>query len=144
MINLQVVELIRLYDVEQQRIQRDALLAQLEEEEAEDQPPPPPPRQWIKCWSTPIQRLRFGYYDNFMVKLRADDPEEFFKMMRMTPAVYDELVIRLTSRLLKQDTRMKKALEPGLKVAITIRQLASVNKYSSVAYAFRISRKTIT
>ena len=151
MINLQVVELIRQYDVEQQRIQRDALLAQQDdEEEAEDQAPPPrrprrrPPKRWIKCWATPVQRLRFGYYNNLMAKLRADDQEEFFRMMRMTPAVFDELVTRLTPRLLKQDTRMRKALEPGLKVAITIRHLASGNKYSSVAYAFRISKKSVT
>ena len=38
---------------------------------------------------------------------------------------------------------MRKALSPGLKIAITVRYLALGDKYSSLMYSFRVARNTI-
>ena len=38
---------------------------------------------------------------------------------------------------------MRKALSPGLKIAITVTYLASGEKYPSLMYSFRVTRNTI-
>ena len=80
-----------------------------------------------------------------MDELRAEDTSSSFNFMRMEPAtMFDELLQRVSPRISKNDTRMRKALEPGLKLAVTLRYLASGDKYSSLQYDFRVSRTTIT
>ena len=41
-------------------------------------------------------------------------------------------------------TRYRKPLEPGLKLAITLRYLASRNSYKSLQYSFRVAHNTIS
>ena len=57
--------------------------------------------------------------------------------------MFDELVQRVSPRLTKTYTHMRKALSPGLKIAITVRYLASGEKYPSLIYSFRVARNTI-
>jgi len=47
----------------------------------------------------------------------------------MLPQMFDELLKRIVPRCHKMDTHYRKALEPALKLAITIRHLASGDKY---------------
>ena len=58
--------------------------------------------------------------------------------------MFDEVVQRLTPRLTKQDTNYRPSLEPGLKVAITLRHLASGNTYRNMQYAWRVPHNTIS
>ena len=39
---------------------------------------------------------------------------------------------------------MKKSLEPGLKLAITLRHLAAGDKYPTLQFSFRVARNTIS
>ena len=64
--------------------------------------------------------------------------------MRMPPAMFDEIVTRLTPRLTKPKINFRPNLEPGLKVAITLRHLASGTKYSDMQYAWRVPHNTIS
>ena len=79
-----------------------------------------------------------------MEELRVEDPQSFFNYLRMEPAMFDELVQRVGPRIEKHDTKMRKALPPGLKLAITVRFLASGDKYPSLMYSFRVARNTIS
>ncbi len=58
--------------------------------------------------------------------------------------MFFELVDRLSPRIEKQDTWYQKALQPGLKVAITFRYLATVDSYHSLMYNFRAAHNTIS
>ena len=58
--------------------------------------------------------------------------------------MFHELLQCLTPRLTKADTNFRRALEPGLKLAITLRFLATGNSYHSLAYAFRVPHNTIS
>ena len=58
--------------------------------------------------------------------------------------MFDELLNRVGPRIRRVDTCLRKALEPGLKLAITIRHLASGEKYPTLQYDFRVARNTIS
>ncbi|XP_054648873.1 putative nuclease HARBI1 [Dunckerocampus dactyliophorus] len=62
----------------------------------------------------------------------------------MPPAMFDKVVQSLTPRLTKQDTNYRASLETGLKVAITLRHLASGNTYRNMQYAWRVPYNTIS
>ena len=58
--------------------------------------------------------------------------------------MFHKLLRRLTPRLSKQVTKWRKALQPGLKLAITLRFLASGDNYHSLSFAFRVPHNTIS
>ena len=97
---------------------------------------------WVRQWI--LRRPEYGLYDKLMVELRKEDPRAFQQFMRMPPAMFDELVQRLTPRLSKQDTNWRGSLEPGLKVAITLRHMASGNTYRNMQYGWRVPHNTIS
>ena len=57
--------------------------------------------------------------------------------------MFDEILKRVGPRIQKKDTNLRKCLDPGLKLAITIRHLASGDKYRTLQYDFRVARNTI-
>jgi len=99
---------------------------------------------WVRPWLSVERRLQFGHYDRLMVELRMEDQQSFFNFLRMPAEMFDELVNRVGPRCHKIDTNCRKALEPGLKIAITMRHLASGDKYPTLQYDFRVPRNTIS
>ena len=82
---------------------------------------------WVRNWI--CRRPQQGLYDRLMVELRNDDTRSFKNFMRMPPAMFDEIVQRLTPRITKETTNWRAPLDPGLKVALTLSHLASGPKY---------------
>jgi hypothetical protein len=58
--------------------------------------------------------------------------------------MFDELLHRLRPPITKSDTRYRKALEPGLKLAMTLRHLASGDRYASIKFDFRVPNNTMS
>ena len=79
-----------------------------------------------------------------MAELRKEDTKDFRNFMRMPPDMFDEIVFKLTPSLTKTTTYMREPLEPGLKVAITLRHLASGSSYKDMSYAWRLPHNTIS
>ncbi|XP_014670120.1 PREDICTED: uncharacterized protein LOC106811101 [Priapulus caudatus] len=79
-----------------------------------------------------------------MAELRHEDPASFFNFLRVQPKMFDELLARLGPRCTKQDTMYRKAMEPGLKIAITMRHLATGDKYASMKFDFRVHHNTMS
>ena len=102
-----------------------------------------PPAFWVRPWLSVARRLMYGHYHRLMRELRMEDTASFCNFMRMEPQMFDELVDRLSPRITLQDTNGGKAPEPGLKFAVTLRFLASGDRYPSLSYSFRVSRHTI-
>lgn len=98
---------------------------------------------WTRPWLTQEHRLLHGHWDNLLVTLRNQDVESFFNYLRMPPAMFDDLLLRVEPLIAKKDTNWRKALPAGLKLAVTLRYMASGDKYATLAYDFRISRHTI-
>ena len=101
-------------------------------------------RWWSRPWVSTVQRNEQGAYSKLMVELRADDPEAFTNFMRMPPEMFDELLDRVGPRLTKRTTNWRTPLEPGLKLAITLRHLATGDSYMSMRYLWRVPHNTIS
>ena len=52
--------------------------------------------------------------------------------------------LRVGPLITKKDTFYRKALDPLLKIAYTLRYMATGNIYSPLLYAFRVARNTIS
>ena len=81
-------------------------------------------------------------YDQLMVELRSEDHSAFTYFLRMPPVMFDELLARVGPRLVKQYTFYRHPLDPGLKLALTLRHLASGNKYASMKFGWRVPHNT--
>ena len=82
-------------------------------------------------------------YEHLTSELHAEDTTAFTNFMRMDPQAFHELLTRIAPRISKQDTNYRKALPPGLKLAITLRFLATGNSYKSLQCGFRVAHNTI-
>ena len=80
-----------------------------------------PRRWWVRPWLSAEKRLTHGHYDRLMAELRVDDTQSFVNFVRVEPQMFDELLRRVGARIVKKDTKLRRALSPGLKLAITIR-----------------------
>ena len=62
----------------------------------------------------------------------------------MDPGMFHKIVARISHRIQRKDTWYRQALPAGLKLAITLRYLASGDSYHSLMYGFRVSHSTIS
>jgi hypothetical protein len=97
---------------------------------------------WVRPWLHAERRLLYGHYDRLLAELRMADQQSFFNYLRMPPEMFDELLHRLGPRITKEDTNCRKALEQGLKLAATMRHIASGNNYTTLQYQFRVAHST--
>jgi hypothetical protein len=79
-----------------------------------------------------------------MAELAQEDRDGYKNFQRVDPDLFHEILARVGPRIEKQDTFMRKALEPGLRLAITLRYLATGNSYMSLQYGFRVANNTIS
>ena len=96
---------------------------------------------WARSWL--LRRPHYGQYEKLLSELLKEDGAGFRNFLRITPDLFQELVERVGPRIEKQNTFMRNALEPGLKIAITLRYLASGDSYKSLQYGFRVAHNTI-
>ena len=102
-------------------------------------------RWWTRPWLMPARRENQGTYANLMVELLEHDPQAYRNFTRVDPALFQELTDRLTPRIEKRSTYWRrKPHPPGLKLAITLRYVASGNDYHSLMYQFRVPHNTIS
>lgn len=101
-------------------------------------------RFWFRPWLGPERRMRFGLYDQLMVELRAEDLNSFCNFMRMPPDMFHEILRRVGPRITKKHTWFRAPIEPGMKLAITLRHLASGAKYMDMRYGWRVPHNTIS
>ena len=99
-------------------------------------------RFWVRQWL--LRREEFGVYETLLRELKREDVPAFRNFLRMDGATFDALLTRLEERLTKSDTFCRKALPPGLKLAITLQFLATGDSYVSLQYSFRVAHNTIT
>ena len=97
------------------------------------------------CWVQPYlaRRMELGNYDNLMKELRNETPELFMNFTRTSACLFDEICEKITPLIEKEETFFRKPLPPGLRLAITLRFLATGETYTSLQYNFRVAKNTI-
>lgn len=103
-----------------------------------------PRRCWVRPWLGDVRREHFGHFNCLMSELRHEDPASFHNFLRVPPEMFDELLTRLRPRITKEDTNYRKAIDPGTKLAATLRHLASGDTYASMKYDFRLPANTLS
>ena len=73
-------------------------------------------------WMHPLnlQRDTHGTFVILFEDLKADE-EKFFNYFRMSPSTFDELLLRLHDKLLKENTAFRDSISPAQRLAVTIR-----------------------
>ena len=98
-------------------------------------------RVWVRKWLA--RRYDLGHYDQLLTELHMEDPVGYKNYLRITPDLFQEMVEKLTPHLRKQTTFLRRPLDVGLKLAATLRFLATGNSYASLQYSFRVDASTI-
>ena len=85
-----------------------------------------------------------GHYHRLMPDLRYEDPSSYVNYLRVAHTLFDELLDRLRHRITKQATQYRKGLEPGLKLAMIMRHLASGDRYTRMKFDFRVPHNAMS
>ena len=91
------------------------------------------------------QREQCGIYNNLLQEMRNDNASERHnRYLRMTKHSFDHLLEMITSLIKKDDTNMREAIIPGLKLAVTLHHLAEGASQASIADHYRLGRSTVS
>ena len=97
------------------------------------------------CWVRKLWQYRKqqGHFDNLVQEIRLYDHSVHFNYFRMLPSTFDDLLRLVQPVLSKQRSRFREPLSPALKLAVTLRYLATGESQASLSYNFRIGRSTV-
>ena len=101
-----------------------------------------PRAQWARQWL--LRRELYGDYENLLWELHREDHKGFKTFIRITPAFFEQMIAKITPAVRKQETRLRKPIPVGLKLAVTLRFLATGNTYTSLGFSFRTSTSAIS
>ena len=96
---------------------------------------------WVRTWI--LRRPLFGQYEQLMAELMRESQGDFQAFLHMEPDLFHELCQRVGPRITKSN-QAQPPLDPALKMAITLRYLATGNTYRSLTFAFRVPHNTIS
>ena len=89
---------------------------------------------WAKPWL--LERSVFGVYESLLQKMKLDDVEGYQNYLRMSEENFLELVALVRPDIEKQNTWMREAIPTEVKLAATIRFLATGRTYTDSQYEF--------
>lgn len=100
-------------------------------------------RFWVRTWI--LRREIENTVENLIRDLRSEETDdEFKKFFRLSPQQFDILLEKVDPIIRKKDTNFRKAISPEIRLAITLRYLASGDSYRSLMLLFRIPHNTIS
>lgn len=86
-------------------------------------------------------RDRLGVFNNLVAEVRLY-PEKHHQYLRMTRESFDYILNLIRVDITKQDTRLRKALPPDLKLALTLHHLATGEDYGNLHKHWRVGKST--
>lgn len=113
-----------------------------DDEEEEDELPLKRRRIWTRDWV--LRREQEGFCAKLLNELRAEDPALYRNFLRMTAEQFDDLLLRVTPHIQKQNTNMRASISPSERLVLTLRFLATGDNYQSLKLLFRIPETTIS
>lgn len=98
-------------------------------------------RMWIRPWIS--RRPDYGLFEQLMTELEAEDLGGYRNFLRLYPSEFNELVNMVAPLISKQNTNMRFSIPADLRLALTLRFLATGDSYKSHEYSFRVAANTI-
>ncbi|CAM4569470.1 unnamed protein product [Leuciscus chuanchicus] len=87
-------------------------------------------------------RSRHGEYHRLVHELRLDEVR-FQQYFRLDRTQFDVLLRRVGPLICKDNTRFRRAISPGERLAICLRFLATGDSYRSIAFSYRVGHSTV-
>ena len=78
---------------------------------------------WVRPWL--LRREIYGNYESLMQELAAEDIPGYIAFQRICPEIFQELLELVAPRIEKQTTHWRKPIPPGVRLALTLRYLAT-------------------
>jgi len=101
-------------------------------------------RFWVRDIFTEEQRLLQGVSNNLIREMKINnDAEKFFNFFRMSPETFNELLAIVGPRITKQNF-IREAINPVIRLQLTLRYLASGDSMVSMQYLFRVGKNTVS
>lgn len=96
-------------------------------------------------WVHPINQHRDtrGVFGSLLQELRCDNARHIM-YMRMSTESFDHILSLIYGDIQKMDTNMRPAIQPALKLAVTLHHLAEGASHSSIAAHYRLGRSTVS
>lgn len=82
--------------------------------------------------------------DKQLAELLAEPSGEFNNFVRMSCNDFEYLVQKISPLVVKQDTRWRDSIPVKIRLAVTLRFLATGDNYRSLHYLFKISSQIIS
>lgn len=80
----------------------------------------------------------------FFMELTSEDAAEFSNFCRMSPSDFKFLLHKIEFMIEKQQTRLRMPIPAKIRLAITLRYLATGDSYKSLHYLFKVSTPAIS
>ena len=80
-------------------------------------------------------------HNNLVQQLRLY-PQKHHEYLRMSSQSFDHILECIRVKITKQDTVMRKAISPDLKLALTLHKLATNADYGTIHKHFRVGKST--
>lgn len=98
--------------------------------------------EWVKPWLKRRQEL--SVFDTLLNEFRFEEPVEYQKFLRMSTEIFEALLEKIRPLISKQNTVMREAIPAEVKLAVTLRYLATGASHNDLQYSFRIHKSTIS
>lgn len=96
---------------------------------------------WVQDWLK--ERPLHGAWANLIPTLAGTSKPTYRNTFRMDEEMFNEILERVRPHIEKKVTFCRKPIQPGLRLAITLRFLATGDSYRSLALLFRVHQSTI-
>lgn len=94
--------------------------------------------------TTPFKNRLLYSGSRLLEELESEDGGHFKNLCRMTPEIFNTLLLLVKPKIEKQNTNYRSAIPAKERLALALHFLATGNSYSSLAFTFKISKQSIS
>ena len=85
-----------------------------------------------------------GEYHSLVAEMRLGDHESFYRYFHMTPQRFSHLLGLLGPSITRQDTRLRLAIPPDERLAITLCYLVTGDSMQTISFSYRVGHYTVS
>ncbi|KAF9422064.1 hypothetical protein HW555_002085 [Spodoptera exigua] len=100
-------------------------------------------RKKPRCWVRPLLQRRNEETNKFLEEIKIDPLSGFKNFTRISCQDFELLVNATSPFIAKQDTNYRKCVPVSIRLAITLRYLATGDSFASLMFLFKVSKELI-